>query len=368
MAWSGQQEGALKDVSAWLKDPYGAQVFRLFGYAGTGKSTLARTIAEGVSGMVNFGAYTGKAADVMRKKGCVGAATLHSLIYKPVKTEWGGVRFELNEDSPVADAALNIIDEVSMVPEKLGKDLESFKTKILVLGDPAQLPPVQGQGYFTHGPRNKPDVMLTEIHRQAADNPIIHMATKVRKGESLELGRYGDNQVISRKDLTPKLVMEADQLIVGLNRTRHTWNARYRQLKDLNPDRPQKGEKLVCLKNASYGGIYNGTTWITEKVLSVKDSWNIWCRPSETEEGNRVVNVKVRKEFFVGREEEIDDEDRRKSHEFDYGYAITAHKAQGSQWDKIVVNDESGAFRDDAKRWLYTAITRAAEQLTLIAA
>ena len=81
--WSPQQEQALSAVSAWLKDKDGPQVFRLFGWAGTGKSTLARHLAQGVKS-VKYAAFTGKAALVMRKRGCKGASTIHSLIYKLV--------------------------------------------------------------------------------------------------------------------------------------------------------------------------------------------------------------------------------------------------------------------------------------------
>ena len=80
------QDAALKAVAAWLKARPGSrgtpQVFRLFGYAGTGKTTLARHLAEGVDGRVVFGAFTGKAALVMRRKGCADASTIHSMIYR----------------------------------------------------------------------------------------------------------------------------------------------------------------------------------------------------------------------------------------------------------------------------------------------
>ena len=172
-------------VSNWLKDKNGPQVFRLFGWAGTGKSTLARYLAEGVRG-VKYAAFTGKAALVMRKKGCRGASTIHSLIYTLVSEKEGEPRFALDPESEAASADLIVIDEVSMVDEALATDLLSFGTKVLVLGDPFQLPPVQGAGFFTMA---EPDIMLTEIHRQARDNPIIRMSVDIREGEYLENGR-----------------------------------------------------------------------------------------------------------------------------------------------------------------------------------
>src|SRR5688500_11043036 len=188
MNLSPQQDAALLAVSRWMKSCR-PPVFRLFGYAGTGKTTLARKIAENVEGDVLFAAFTGKAAQVMRNKGCPGARTIHSLIYRPrgekPEKETGELQpaFALNRTSEVRKAKLVVIDECSMVDQKLGLDLLSFGTPILVLGDPGQLPPVKngegGGGFFTE---RAPDVMLTEVHRQAMDNPIIALAGKVREG------------------------------------------------------------------------------------------------------------------------------------------------------------------------------------------
>ena len=159
--YAPQQDAALQAIAAWRRDG-GSQVFRLFGYAGTGKTTLARRIAEDVDGTVVYGAFTGKAASVMRQKGCYDAATIHSLIYRTKEAEEGGPTFTLNRSGPAAKADLIIIDECSMVDSDLGNDLLSFERPVLVLGDPAQLPPVRGGGFFTEA---EPDVMLTEVHR-----------------------------------------------------------------------------------------------------------------------------------------------------------------------------------------------------------
>src|SRR5919107_1831700 len=103
--------------------------------------------------------------------------------------------FELWDDAPASKAALIVIDECSMVDAELGRDLMSFGVPVLVLGDPAQLPPVQGGGFFTEA---EPDAMLTEVHRQARDNPIIRLSMAVREGERLALGQYGESRVIAR--------------------------------------------------------------------------------------------------------------------------------------------------------------------------
>ena len=187
MQFSPEQDAALVAVSDWLKQGF-PQVFRLFGFAGTGKTTLARHLAEGVDGDVLFAAFTGKAALVLRSRGAKKASTIHSLIYRPrgeelVEDEDTGKSamtplFTLNRQSPVANAALIVIDECSMVDEDLGRDLMSFGTPILVLGDPGQLPPISGGGFFTD---HEPDVLLQEIHRQARDNPIIDLAQLARQ-------------------------------------------------------------------------------------------------------------------------------------------------------------------------------------------
>ena len=170
--WSAEQSAALDKVGRWLQagEP---QVFRLFGYAGVGKTTLARHVAEAAQGEAAFAAFTGKAALVMRSKGCAGASTIHALIYRASEGEEGAPTFTLNHDGPASRAGLIVIDECSMVDAELGRDLLSFGKPILVLGDPAQLPPVKGGGFFTEA---EPDVMLTEIHRQAeerSDHPPV---------------------------------------------------------------------------------------------------------------------------------------------------------------------------------------------------
>ena len=268
MEWSQQQEAALSAVSQWLKRG-DSQVFRLFGYAGTGKTTLARELAEGVDGDVLFAAFTGKAAQVLREKGADSARTIHSLIYRPrgeSAEDDDGQRsptFSLNRQSAVAKAALVVIDECSMVDEALGKDLLSFNTPILVLGDPGQLPPVAGGGFFTEA---EPDFMLTEVHRQARDNPIIDLAMRVREGSPIEFGRYGESSVIGRADIDQEMVLAADQVLVGTNRTRRLYNGRLRQLKGFTDVLPEAGDKLVCLRNNTEKGLLNGSLWSVSSV------------------------------------------------------------------------------------------------------
>lgn len=374
MQFSPEQDQALQEVEKWLKAGR-SPIFRLFGYAGTGKTTLARYFAEHVDGDVQFAAFTGKAAQVLRSKGASNARTLHSLIYRPrgeeaVEDETTGKTsiaptFSLNRQSPVAKASMIVVDECSMVDEQLGRDLMSFGTPILVLGDPGQLPPISGGGFFTE---HEPDFLLTEIHRQARDNPIIQMALDVREGRDLEYGDYGRARVISKSQVDQAEVLAADQVLVGTNRTRKRYNQRLRELKGFTADYPQAGDKLVCLRNDPAKSLLNGSLWkvMTSSRETVKPGINLLVSPEDDEPGRGVAKIKLLKAQFEDPDTEIPWSTKKRFDDFDYGYALTTHKAQGSQWNNVVLFDESYAFRDTRERWLYTAITRAAESLIIV--
>jgi exodeoxyribonuclease V len=357
-----QQDAALTAAAKWLKrgEP---KLFRLFGYAGTGKTTLAKKLAEDVDGAVAFGAFTGKAALVMRAMGCEDARTIHSLIYRASETETGEPVFVLNEDSPVARSKLVIVDECSMVDAELGRDLLSFGKPVLVLGDPGQLPPVNGGGFFTSA---DPDVMLTEVHRQAAHNPILRMSMLVREGHHLVPGSYGESKVVKRAEIDSAMVTAADQLLVGLNRTRRAYNTRMRELFGRASVFPEAGDKLVCLKNNNKKGLLNGGIWLVKSTVPARKKKLLMNAISEDDPTEKPRRIGVLPEFFQGLEDTLAPLIRKDSDEFDYGYALTVHKAQGSQWDNVILFDESFAFREHRARWLYTGITRAAHRLTIV--
>jgi exodeoxyribonuclease-5 len=372
--WSPQQEAAIKAVNQWLSDRSSPQIFRLFGYAGTGKTTLAKHLVQDVRGRVLYAAFTGKASLVLRKKGCFNASTIHSLIYKPVEDpETHEISYVLNLNSPVAGAGLVVVDEVSMVGEDLARDLLSFGSKILVLGDPAQLPPVKAEGFFIDG---KPDVMLTEVHRQAADNPIIRLSMDIREGRCLKPGRYGDSLIVQKgavcKDEMREMVLAADQLLCGLNKTRHAYNARIRELRGLHgiekPWHPVAGDRLICLRNDREKHIFNGSLWEASSTMYAGGPANfLKIRIKSLDEENCLpIDVKTPEAYFNGSEKDLDWRIQRSCDEFTFGWAITCHKAQGSQWDNPLIFDESSCFRNDAIKWLYTAVTRAAKRVTVV--
>lgn len=375
MDLSVQQSRALDAIHRWLQGS-DSPVFRLGGYAGTGKTTLARYVDD----VDYFAAFTGKAAHVLQQKGC-DASTIHSLIYRPADKSSARLKelmeeyaedpnneelkkriaaerenlkrpmFTLNLDSPLYDANLIVIDEGSMIDEQIATDLLSFGVRILVLYDPAQLPPVQGRGHWT---MDRPDYLLTEIHRQAADNPILRLATYVREHGHLP---YDDPLVFSGR-LTPEMALGVDQLIVGRNVTRRSSNFRMRDLLGFKEVLPEPNDKVVCLRNNHDLGLLNGAVYqVTESEVDEYDV--LWI----TLDGG--LRVKVHQEPFQGGEPHH--WDIRDKELFDFGYALTCHKAQGSEWPKVGVVNEAAVFRQDAPQWLYTAITRASEELWVTA-
>lgn len=403
--WSPQQAQALKSVQEWLLDPSpDRQVYYLAGYAGTGKTTLARHLAEQHDGKTQFCAYTGKAALVMRNAGCEGACTIHSLIYRSrgksklrlhtmeaelaelvqmpernaaedarvvflrraIAEETESVKqpsFTVNEESDLQYKDLLIVDEVSMVDTRMGEDLLRFGVKTLILGDPAQLPPVFGSGFFT---KREPDMVLTEIHRQAQDNPIIRLASRVRAGESLALGDYGDSQVIGIKDVDGNRFIKADQILVGRNATRHAYNDRMRKRLGYEGLYPVKGDKLLCLRNDREAGLLNGSLWRTDDCVQV-DGERLMLSLTSFDGADEKVDCEAWTMRFEPdlRDEKGDFFVLREADEFGYGYALTVHKAQGSQWDDVTILDEWHQ-RDSRRQWLYTAITRAAKRVTVV--
>jgi exodeoxyribonuclease-5 len=402
MKWSPEQDRALKDVDHWFKnESKDKQVFRLFGTAGTGKTTLAKHFAENIAGTVKFATFTGKAAHVMASKGCVGASTIHKLIYRPKpaskahlkelektledferapEPDWdeidriraeikeeqqnaGRMSFSLNLESELRFAKLLIVDEVSMVDLQQGKDLESFGVPILVLGDPEQLPPIYGQGHFTE---QSPDIFLQEIHRQALDNPIIQMAQIVRSGKPLPLGNYGNSRVINTK-LESEDVLRHNIILTGLRRTKKACDDRCRKLIGKQSIFPVQGDRLMCVKNNHDLGILNGQMW--EACHDATPMAGGVVSIHVKDENGMEMAVSTNEKLFLGQalqrwEHEPDIE------EFEYAYAITVHKSQGSQWDHVLLFDERDKFpmwsERDKRRWLYTGITRAAESVTVM--
>jgi exodeoxyribonuclease V len=420
---SPQQAAAIRAIVEWYSNPNRTtQVFRLFGYAGSGKSTITRYVIEelglepmnrqGGGGGVLFAAFTGKAALVMTRKGTP-ASTIHSLIYRvseatpeeiarvekelfdlqrtlhrmpPAERAFAETQirrlqlrladihkpqFLLNEKSLVRDADLIVLDEVSMVGLEMAADLLAFGKPILVLGDPGQLPPIKGEGAFTNV---EPDVMLTEIHRQAGESAILRLATMARHGESIPYGAH-DAHVwkMRRSDVAPDQLLRGGQVICGRNATRIHLNGAMKQAAGFTNTHPQgSGEKIICLKNRHDLGLVNG---MFVSLADVRNEGPLdFSATVTTEDG---VAIGGRQRFYKGHYDDhvTPDPDRfrrdwkqvRSLLETVWGYAITAHKSQGSSWANVIVYDDGlGRTAEDRNRWLYTAITRAERGLVIV--
>lgn len=393
MKWTPQQDKALTEVEAWLNDS-SRQVFKLFGYAGTGKTTLAKHLVENSGLRVAFAAYTGKAALVMRRNGCTDATTIHALIYRAIERSREKLEKLLeqleaatdprevevltwkieNERAELAKLSfkrqpnaldkidLVVIDECSMIDEHVGIDLLDYRKKILVLGDPGQLPPVNGGGFFTQG---RPDVMLTDVQRQARDNPIIELATRVRNGDALRVGDYGSSRVIERADINIDDILDASQLLVGYNATRRGSNTRIRQAlgRDKSP-LPVAGDRLVCLRNDHDLGLLNGALYNTVEDAKPLALGEVLLKIQSDDDGTEH-ELAAHTDPFYGQPISLPWWERKNAHEFDYGYALTVHKSQGSQWENVVLLDE-WTRADSRRRWLYTGVTRAQDRITIV--
>jgi exodeoxyribonuclease V len=422
--WSEQQLAAQRRIKTWRADA-SQQVFRLFGYAGTGKTELARSFAD--DDRVMFAAYTGKAAHVLSTRIGKPAATIHRTIYqKPEKvtTQRGlnlkerkaelnarlsgldigshpkiiselaqierelaqlrkhtNLRFELKDpdDCELSNANLLVVDEVSMVDERLGRDLLSFDIPILGICDLGQLQPIKGGGFFTNA---DPDFMLDEIHRQSAGNPIIELAGVLRGGRLPNRVTIGETSVVGVSEISDEMLIAADTVIVGRNNTRRWHNKRIRRLLHENrqlqldlrrPEWPIVGDKIICKHNRydERGDLYNGSMWQIREIefLSSDNIDVVFMRIKSIDGDEREIDAIVPLSWFLETEFEDELEDDNVLRQlgldaFKFGYSITCHSAQGSQWENVIVIDEGFCWRKERWCWRYTAATRAINKLT----
>lgn len=376
-----EQERAVAAVQQWRTrrdDP----LFWLTGYAGTGKSTVAQFAAG--DGHVAFLAPTGKAASVLRRKGCVDASTIHKVLYTPknkstlelqrltkalqsatgperraelqrlIAAEMDRVNqphWEYNQETSLASAALVVVDEASMVGEKVLADLLRTVPKVLCLGDPAQLPPVKASSPLLD---RRPDFHLETIHRHALDSDVLRAATEVRKTGRLPSWTSPDFQQLNVRETGWDDFRVADQVLVYSNNLRRSVNRRFRARLEL-PGELAPGDRIVVLRNSYSEGLYNGTTATLtsceDDIAGVSHSYLV---DLESDEGH-ITGVGVILNEDVG---VVD----RGSVPVTHGYALTVHKAQGSEWEHVLVWLEGSAER----RWLYTALTRASSRLTIV--
>lgn len=373
----GQEEGLKIAVKRYKdREPYTC----IAGYAGSGKSTLVSHIVDALNISpydVCYIAFTGKASLVLREKGCQNAMTAHKLLYHSKEKPDG--TFEHRPKPRLDDNyKLIVVDEVSMLSDEMWNLLLSHKIHVIALGDPFQLPPIDGESDIL----SHPHVFLDEVVRQAQDSEIIRLTMDIRNGMALKSHKGQEVVVVSKKRLNDFYYSGADQIIAAKNITRSDINWKCRQIKfgqDV-PKEPVDGEKVICLKNYwnvlsdCADPLINGMIGqlnnikYEHDVFKYKDTMHA---NFAIEDNNQFDNLFMDYNLFVNGKQTINNENwldfrgYSKPYLFDYGYCITCHKSQGSEWDKVLVFDEYMKDTNHA-RWLYTAATRAKQKLIIV--
>lgn len=360
------------------------------GYAGTGKSTLVKFIVAALDldpMDVCYVAYTGKASLVLKEKGCLNAMTAHRLLYQSYPRKDG--TFYHKEKRPLDyPFKLIVVDEISMLPKEMWELLLSHHIHIIALGDPGQLPPIGDD----NGILANPHIFLDEIMRQAQESEIIRLTMDIRAGKPLELFQGKEVQIIDKEDLVSGMYVWADQILCAKNETRRHINQLVRKyLYNIDDDTsPIEGDKMICLRNdwenANETGdvMVNGTLGIIKNIKYSKENPFVEKtliadflpeeRIMEAETAPLDVhfrNLNMDYKLLTTGEPTVNKANFNripkpfKPKEFDYGYCITVHKAQGSEYNKVLVFEEFLRGGDHA-RWLYTAATRAKEKLVIV--
>lgn len=356
MELATQQKQAFDEIMQWFKGS--KQVYTLAGYAGTGKTTLAKYIAAQINKRVVFCAYTGKAAKVLREKGCPNAGTIHSFLYSYLyRDENDNPIFGYDPNSILDAAGLIIVDEYSMLSQTIYDDLMQTGCKVLFLGDPFQLPPIAKDKIDV-----KPNFFLDEVHRQALESPVLKAATDVRMGNALRHTNSGDFIYQPKSLISLDTYLNASQVIVGKNDTRRAFNDNFRKKLGFDKEKTfQHGEKIICLKNNKQNGLLNGMIGVCKNPSENEQFFyfNFEC------DGAVFPDLKVWKGDILGWDQKTYNY-RSGLDRFDYGYAITCHKSQGSEFEDVVIYNEPFGDDIERRRWQYTALTRAKTRAILV--
>ncbi len=351
------------------------------GLGGSGKTTVLKHIIEatGVSeDEITYASYTGKAALVLRQKGHP-AQTLHKLLYdtRPIENkETQKTHFIFNAKKKLEKPyKIVVVDELSMVPMEMMQLLFKYPVHIIALGDPGQLPPL----FNDNGLLNNPHIFLDEVMRQEEGSEILDLSLKVRSGKRLELFNGVDVKVIDRKDIVDGMYLWADVVICGRNTTRRQINHKIRGMRGATSLTPEPGDKLVCLRNywesesdMSFDPLINGMIGYASDVgnpCPITGDIPIYFQPDYTKEGDgfgTATDVNIYN-WLEPRKGDIPHNKKvyPPAVQMDYGYAITCHKSQGSEFEKVMVLEECLNSATHVN-WLYTAITRATKKLIVV--
>jgi exodeoxyribonuclease V len=384
---SSDQQKVLRDILDWYKkDRTAMQYVTVGGYAGTGKTTLIAYLRNELNKLdrtlkVGFASYTGKAARVLNtkirelnalyKNDTVG--TIHSLIYSPIVNDKKEIVGWKVKDK--IECNLIIIDEASMVDQLIWEHLLAYQIPVIVVGDHGQLPPIQGNFNLMQ----KPNLKLEEIHRQAKENPIIDISIQARTNGQIEPGAYSKKvKKYGRGDIEAQEVMgemlsnyKTDTLILcGYNKTRIRLNSFIRSSLGFDTPNPTSGDRVICLRNNHKEKIYNG---MLGTIIDINQKDEHWYQAEIAMDGEDLHYQGIISKDQFNFEKSMNFTDKRSQilagDLFDFGYALTVHKAQGSQARKVILFEERFSKMDDDqwKRWLYTAVTRATDELYIFA-
>lgn len=380
---SHDQQNALHSIVDWYEmGRKNKQYITLGGYAGTGKSTLLAFVRKELMRRdrtlrVAFASYTGKASRVLRSKlteqdilmdqDSVG--TIHSLIYSPLlNDEKQIVGWKVKEK---IEPNLIIIDEASMVDAVIWQHLLSYNVPIIAVGDHGQLPPISGSFNLMA----RPELQLSEIHRQAKHDPIIGLSIQAREHGLIHAGEYSPtvrkyaNDDYDTQEVVNELLSgyNSETLILcGYNHTRKKLNAFIRSSLGFESPKPLAGDRVICLRNNHKEGIFNGMLGTVDQIEIHSDDW--YAAQIVMDGEDRPYRGLISSKQFSS-DTPLNMSDKRKDtlagDLFDFGYAMTVHKAQGSQAKRVVLFEERFSKMSDEqwRRWLYTAVTRAQEEL-----
>jgi exodeoxyribonuclease-5 len=385
---SKDQKNALQALLAWVQSQSRTPYITLGGYAGTGKTTLISFLRRELSKSnptmrVGFCSFTGKAAQVLKRKlreheaiypkDTVG--TIHSLIYKAIEDKDGAIIGWERRVPQELKYDLFIVDEASMVDELIWRDLLSYGVPIIAVGDHGQLPPING----TFNLMEKPFLTLEEIHRQARLNPIIEVSIMAREQGEIKPGHYGTGVEKISSEEAGTMIEEIfnsyddDTLILcGYNSTRVKINSAIRANIGFETPEPASGDRVICLRNNRKKAIFNGMLGYIKTIVPFDSSRYLASIKMDGVVDTEVFDGVISAEQFNAPKTlsniNLGGRRVRDADLFDFGYAVTVHKAQGSQARKVVLIEErfKAQTEDLWRRWLYTAVTRAEEELLII--
>ena len=259
--WNGQQQEAISEIEKWWRSS--RQLYELSGVAGSGKSTLLNhTIFERIGlnkNEVVFVTFTGKASQVLNRKG-IFSKTIHSQFYetkyvqkvrdgKPVEQYGRPVMERLFQLKEYIDPNIKlvVIDEAGNAGARLGEDIMSFGIKVLACGDINQLPPVMDKLYFL----KEPDYRLTQVMRQAEDNPIVMLSQMFLNGDIPRNGIYKNKVfIVYESEVKDEIKLRSDIILCCKNNTRDLINSDIKgRILGRDLSKPYIGDKVICRKN-----------------------------------------------------------------------------------------------------------------------